>query len=129
MHGTPAFIAPEQALGGLPVDNRADIYGTGCLTYWLLTGQLVFTGDTPMQLLIQHAQAMPEPPSARTELPIPKELDAIVLACLAKDPSDRPQTARELARRLEAVPVRERVDPGARAGVVGNASASCLLDS
>ena len=46
--------------------------GTGCLTYWLLTGQLVFTGDTPMQLLIQHAQAMPEPPSARTELPIPK---------------------------------------------------------
>jgi len=105
VHGTPAFIAPEQALGGLSVDNRADIYGTGCLMYWLLTGQLVFTGNTPMQLLIQHAQAMPEPPSARTELPIPKELDAIVLACLAKDPSDRPQTARELARRLEAVAV------------------------
>ena len=111
VHGTPAFIAPEQVLGGLPVDNRADIYGTGCLTYWLLTGQLVFTGDTPMQLLIQHAQAMPEPPSARTELPIPKELDAIVLACLAKNPSDRPQTARELARRLEAVPVRGEWTP------------------
>jgi hypothetical protein len=105
VRGTPAFIAPEQALGGLPVDNRADIYGTGCLMYWLLTGQLVFTGDTPMQLLIQHAQATPEPPSARSELPIPRELDAIVLACLAKDPSDRPQTARDLARRLEAVPV------------------------
>jgi eukaryotic-like serine/threonine-protein kinase len=105
VRGTPAFIAPEQALGGRPVDHRADIYGTGCLTYWLLTGQLVFTGDTAMQLIIQHAQAMPEPPSARTELPIPKELDAIVLACLAKDPSDRPQTARELARSLEAVPV------------------------
>ena len=52
-----------------------------------------------------YAQAMPKPPSERTELPIPKELDAIVLACLAKNPSDRPQTARELARRLEAVPV------------------------
>ena len=111
VHGTPAFIAPEQALGGLRVDNRADIYGTGCLMYWLLTGQLVFTGNTPMQLLIQHAQATPEPPSARTELPIPKELDAIVLACLAKDPSDRPQTARELARRLEAVPVGEEWTP------------------
>ena len=111
VRGTPAFIAPEQALGGRPVDHRADIYGTGCLTYWLLTGQLVFTGDTPMQLLIQHAQAMPEPPSARTELPIPKELDAIVLACLAKDPSDRPQTARELARRLEAVPVKGEWTP------------------
>jgi eukaryotic-like serine/threonine-protein kinase len=105
VRGTPAFMAPEQVLGGLPVDNRADIYGTGCLTYWLLTGQLVFTGETPMQLLVQHARATPEPPSARTELPIPKELDAIVLACLAKNPSDRPQTARELARRLEAVPV------------------------
>ena len=107
VRGTPAFIAPEQALGGRPVDHRADIYGTGCLAYWLLTGQLVFTGDTPMQLLVQHAQAMPEPPSARTELPIPKELDAIVLECLAKDPSERPQTARELARRLKSVPVRE----------------------
>jgi serine/threonine-protein kinase len=105
VRGTPAFIAPEQALGGRPVDHRADIYATGCLTYWLLTGQLVFSGDTPMQLFIQHAQAMPTPPSARTELPIPKELDEIVLACLAKDPSERPQTARELARRLEAVPV------------------------
>jgi serine/threonine-protein kinase len=104
VRGTPAFIAPEQALGGRPVDHRADIYGTGCVAYWLLTGQLVFTGDTPMQLLVQHAQATPEPPSSRTELPIPKELDAIVLACLAKDPADRPQSARELARRLQAVP-------------------------
>jgi serine/threonine protein kinase len=105
VRGTPAFIAPEQALGGQPVDHRADIYATGCLTYWMLTGQLVFSGDTPMQLLIQHAHATPSLPSARTELPIPKELDEIVLACLAKDPTDRPQTARELARRLEAVPV------------------------
>ena len=103
VRGTPAFIAPEQVLGGRSVDHRADIYGTGCVAYWLLTGQLVFTGDTAMQLLLQHAQATPEPPSVRTELPIPKELDAIVLACLAKDPSDRPQTARELARRLAAV--------------------------
>ena len=105
VRGTPAFIAPEQVLGGLRVDHRADIYATGCLTYWLLTGQLVFTGGTPMEFFIQHTQATPQPPSARTELPIPKELDAIVLACLAKNPSDRPQTARELARRLEAVPV------------------------
>jgi serine/threonine protein kinase len=105
VRGTPAFIAPEQALGGQSVDHRADIYATGCLTYWLLTGQLVFTGATPVQLVVQHAQALPVPPSARTELPIPKELDAIVLACLAKDPADRPQSARELARQLEAVPV------------------------
>ena len=104
VQGTPAFIAPEQVLGGSPVDNRADIYATGCLAYWLLTGQLVFTGETPMQLLVQHAQGIPEAPSTRTTQPIPQELDAIVLACLAKNPAERPQTARELARRLDAVP-------------------------
>jgi serine/threonine protein kinase len=111
VRGTPAFIAPEQALGGRPLDHRADIYATGCVMYWLLTGELVFNGDTPMQLLLQHAQAIPQPPSARTELPIPKELDAIVLACLAKDPADRPQSARELARQLAAVPLQDEWTP------------------
>jgi eukaryotic-like serine/threonine-protein kinase len=102
LQGTPAFIAPEQALGST-VDHRSDIYATGCVAYWLLTGQLVFRGDTPMQLIVQHAQALPDAPSARTELPIPKDLDDIVLACLSKDPRSRPQTSRELASRLEAV--------------------------
>src|SRR5262245_24858316 len=111
VRGTPAFIAPEQALGSQPVDHRADIYGIGCVAYWLLTGELVFTGDTPMQLLVKHAQAVPDAPSARTELPIPRELDTIVLACLAKDPADRPQSARELARRLEAVPLKSEWTP------------------
>jgi serine/threonine-protein kinase len=100
--GTPAFIAPEQALGK-PVDSRADIYGTGCVAYWLLTGELVFTADTPMGMLVQHAQTPPTPPSARTETPIPAALDRLVLDCLAKDPADRPQTAKELSRRLGEV--------------------------
>jgi serine/threonine-protein kinase len=103
IHGTPAFIAPEQALGGTQVDIRADLYATGCVAYWLLTGQLVFTGDTPMKLLLAHAQSTPEPPSARTEMPIPEQVDAIVLACLAKDPGDRPKSARDLLQRLDAV--------------------------
>jgi serine/threonine-protein kinase len=68
-----------------------------------------------MQLVVQHARATPAPPSTRTELPIPPELDAIVMACLAKDPADRPQNARELARRLEAVPVSEWTPELARA--------------
>ena len=103
IHGTPAFIAPEQALGGTEVDIRADLYATGCVAYWLLTGQLVFTGDTPMKLLLAHAQSTPEPPSARTEMPIPEQVDAIVLSCLAKDPGDRPNSARDLLQRLDAV--------------------------
>lgn len=104
IHGTPAFIAPEQALGGTELDGRADIYATGCVAYWLLTGQLVFTADTPMGLLLHHAQTPPTRPSTRTELPIPPALDDLVLSCLAKDPLERPQTAKDLARRLAAVP-------------------------
>src|SRR6476620_5971437 len=99
IQGTPAFMSPEQALGG-EVDGRADIYATGCLAYWLLTGQFVFTSQTPMGMLVQHAQKPPIPPSVRTDLPIPKALDDLVLSCLAKDPANRPQSARELSRRL-----------------------------
>lgn len=102
IQGTPAFIAPEQAMGA-DLDGRADIYATGCVAYWLLTGQFVFTAETPMGLLLQHAQTPPEPPSARTDLPIPRALDDLVLSCLAKDPANRPQSARELSLRLAEV--------------------------
>jgi eukaryotic-like serine/threonine-protein kinase len=102
VQGTPAFIAPEQAMG-TSVDGRADIYAVGCVAYWLLTGQFVFRAETPMGLLLQHAQTVPTPPSARTDLPIPRALDDLVLSCLAKDPADRPQSARELSLRLGEV--------------------------
>jgi serine/threonine-protein kinase len=101
VQGTPAFIAPEQALGGAGIDGRADIYATGCVAYWLLTGQHVFTGDTPMATLMHHVHTAPVPPSVRSGRPIPPALEQVVLACLAKDPGDRPQTARELSRRLD----------------------------
>jgi serine/threonine-protein kinase len=102
VQGTPAFIAPEQALGA-DLDGRADIYATGCVAYWLLTGQFVFTAETPIGLLLQHAQAPPTPPSARTDQRIPKALDDLVMSCLAKDPADRPQSAKELSRRLAEI--------------------------
>jgi serine/threonine-protein kinase len=102
VRGTPAFIAPEQAMGG-DVDGRADIYATGCVAYWLLTGQLVFAAETPMGLLVQHAKTPPTRPSARTDQPIPAALDDLVLSCLAKDPAQRPQSAKELSRRLAEV--------------------------
>jgi eukaryotic-like serine/threonine-protein kinase len=105
IHGTPAFIAPEQALGGVELDVRADIYSTGCVAFWLLTGRLVFTADTPMKLLMAHAHATPEPPSTKSDLPIPPELDALVMSCLAKDRDQRPASARELLERLDAVRV------------------------
>ena len=100
VQGTPAFIAPEQALGDANVDGRADIYATGCVAYWLLTGQHVFTADTPMGILIHHARTPPVPPSERIGQPIPPGLEALIMECLAKDPADRPQTARVLSLRL-----------------------------
>jgi serine/threonine-protein kinase len=103
IHGTPAFIAPEQALGGADLDTRADIYSTGCVAFWLLTGELVFTAETPMKLLMAHAHSAPQPPSAKTELPIPLELDELVLSCLAKDRANRPASASDLLQRLQAV--------------------------
>lgn len=96
--GTPAYMAPEIILGEADVDRRADVYSLGCVAYYLLTGQLVFEADTPMKMLMQHVQAIPVPPSRRSELPIPPELDAIVLACLEKDPNKRPQNAEQLLR-------------------------------
>ena len=96
--GTPAYMAPETILGDADVDRRADVYALGCVAYFLLTGELVFEADTSMKMLMQHLHAQPVPPSQRTELAVPRELDELVLACLQKDPSLRPQNAGELFR-------------------------------
>jgi serine/threonine-protein kinase len=103
LQGTPAYIAPEQVMNGSNVDGRADIYATGCVGYFLLTGKPVFTGDTPMAVVVQHAHSQPAAPSESSELPIPPALDRLILDCLAKRPSDRPQSARELSQRLAEV--------------------------
>jgi tRNA A-37 threonylcarbamoyl transferase component Bud32 len=94
--GTPAYMAPETILGDANVDRRADVYALGCVAYYLLTGHLVFEADTPMKMFMQHLQATPVPPSQRTELLIPPDLDSFVLSCLEKDPEKRPQSARQL---------------------------------
>jgi serine/threonine-protein kinase len=111
--GTPAFMAPEVILEGA-VDARADIYAVGCVAYYLLTGELVYEAETPMKMFVQHLQAAPVPPSQRGELPIPQELDSLVLTCLAKDPADRPQTIEELIRRIDSVPLRAWTNDAAR---------------
>ncbi|MFN8653868.1 MAG: TolC family protein [Gemmatimonadales bacterium] len=98
--GTPAYMAPEMVREGAEVDHRADIYALGCVAYWLLTGRMVFQGESAVDLLIQHLHDTPLPPSERGAFEIPTELETLVLACLAKDPADRPQSAADLARRL-----------------------------
>jgi len=102
--GTPAYMAPEMALGET-VDGRADLYALGCVAYFLLTGQRVFEADNALQMIAKHMREAPVPPSKRTELPVPATLERLVLACLAKEPADRPRSAAELARSLAAIEV------------------------
>jgi serine/threonine-protein kinase len=103
--GTPTFMAPEIAVGGRPIDHRADIYALGCVAFWMLTGRNVFEGPTSIAILTQHVRDTPPAPSTLSETRIPPELDRIVLDCLAKDPDDRPASAIELFRRLDDCPV------------------------
>ena len=98
--GTLAFIAPE-ILKGEKADVRSDIYGVGCAAYWLLSAQRLFDGMTPALMVQAHLSENPRPPSARTENNVPRELEAIVMACLEKDPAQRPQSARELSAALQ----------------------------
>jgi serine/threonine-protein kinase len=101
--GTPGFMAPEMVTGENTVDARADIYALGCVAYWLLTGQMVFEGNTPMSVLIQHVKEEPAAVSSRTELPVPPRLEQLIHACLAKNPDDRPASAEELGEALAEI--------------------------
>ena len=100
--GTPAYMAPELALGE-EFDGRADLYALGCVAYYLLTGRLVFEATNGLQMIAKHTREKPVPPSQRTELPVPEELERLVLACLAKEPEARPSSAAELSSRLGAI--------------------------
>jgi len=105
--GTPAFMAPEAAIGLASLDGQADIYSLGCVAYFLLTGGLVFREKEGLAMALAHINETPLPTSARTELPVPEALDRVILQCLAKDPAARPAGCRELARLLA-----QCIDPG-----------------
>jgi serine/threonine-protein kinase len=99
--GTPHYLAPEQ-LRGQPADTRADIYASGMVLYEIFTGQLPFSGGTPMEIINQHLSRPPAPPSTHWSQ-IPPRLEEIILRCLAKKPDDRFASAEELGRALETV--------------------------
>jgi serine/threonine-protein kinase len=98
--GTPAFLAPEQALGK-PADARTDLYALGCVGYWLLTGKLLFDSTNMMAQLVDHVKTAPVPPSQRVKFDAAPDLERVILRCLEKDPSDRPSSAEELSGLLE----------------------------
>ena len=100
--GTPGFMAPEVLLGG-HTDQRVDLYALGCVAYWLVTGKLVFEGPGAIKVMSDHVHSPPVPPSARTSQALPPALEALILECLAKEPGQRPSSARELQGRLQAI--------------------------
>ena len=109
--GTPYFMAPEQATRTSEVDHRADIYSLGVMMYQMLTGEVPFSGATPLEVLMKHAQEAPVAPrQRRPDLGIPADLDALVMAALAKEPDQRPASAEALLAALDGAPL-PRVEP------------------
>ncbi|WP_234333672.1 serine/threonine-protein kinase [Streptomyces lavendulae] len=97
--GSPAYMAPEQAMGGA-VGPYTDLYALGVLLYELLTGNVPFAGSTALGVLHRHLYEPPAP--VRPLRPeIPPELEALLLRLLAKDPQDRPGSAQEVYEALE----------------------------
>jgi serine/threonine-protein kinase len=99
--GTPGWMAPEQIFDGA-IDARADLYSLGCVAYWLLSGERLFEAEQQAEVLRLHAQAAPVPLGQRAKQPIPEALEAVVMACVAKDPAARPHDADEVSARLAA---------------------------
>ena len=102
--GTPAYMAPEQAAADPATDQRADIYAFGAMAYELLTGSSPFAGRPAQAMLAAHAVEAPEPIMRRRPA-VPEALAALVMRCLEKRPADRPQTADEIMRALDTIPL------------------------
>ncbi|MEM9701201.1 MAG: serine/threonine-protein kinase, partial [Planctomycetota bacterium] len=102
--GTPLYISPEGVNSPNLVDARSDLYAVGATGYFLLTGRPPFSAEGIVQLLQKQVMEPPVPPSRRTSTPLSDELETALLACLEKNPANRPQTARELAALLRRCP-------------------------
>ncbi|MFJ8634962.1 Stk1 family PASTA domain-containing Ser/Thr kinase [Streptomyces sp. NPDC093568] len=115
--GTAQYLSPEQAKGE-QVDNRSDLYSTGCLLYELLTVRPPFVGDSPVAVAYQHVREEPQAPSV-FDPEITPEMDAIVLKALTKDPNYRYQSADEMRTDIEACLDGQPVAATAAMGSVG----------
>ncbi len=108
--GTPAYMSPEQGAADPAIDHRADIYSLGILAYEMLAGVTPFAGRAPMAMIAAHVMEQPTPiDSLRTG--IPAALSALVMSCLEKEPSARPQDAGEILAVLATLGARTEETP------------------
>jgi serine/threonine-protein kinase len=99
--GTAQYLSPEQARGA-PVDQTSDLYSTGIVLFELLTGEVPFRGDSPVEIAMKHLSEVPPVPSdLRPD--VPTDLDLVVVRALAKEPADRYQSAAAMDADLETV--------------------------
>lgn len=109
--GTAAYMAPEQIRGDPPISHKTDLYAMGCLLFQMLTGHTPFKGNSAVVLMHQHLSE--KPPRVSTKNPdVPRELDDLVLALMAKDPTKRPWDAQKVQHDLEDLAARaDRGEP------------------
>lgn len=100
MMGTPAHIAPELALGDPNIDGRTDLYGLGCVAYWLVAGRPVFEEKGTTAMTLAHLNKVPVRPSEKLGHDVPAALERVIMMCLSKEPSERPANADSLLRML-----------------------------
>lgn len=99
VNGSPAFMPPE-VVAGRGVDGRADVYALGCVGWYLLTGELVFEGESRLEVMRHHLRTEPMPPS-ECGADVPAWLEEVILRCLRKDPAQRPASGAELVSLLD----------------------------
>ncbi len=119
--GTVDYMAPEQAMDTRQADGRADIYSLGCTLYFLLTGDVLYKGESVVSILIAHREA-PVPSLSAARDDVPPELDAVFQQMVAKDPAARFQSVNELLEALQNIAGHH--DPLARTTAIPNLTTS-----
>jgi len=100
--GSLHYMSPEQVNGLPTLDARTDIYAAGAILYEMVTGRTPFSGKSQFELMFAHVNSNPIPPE-QLNPEVPRELNQVILAALAKEPSKRPQTAAEFRDQLERI--------------------------
>lgn len=123
--GTPAYLSPEQAVGG-QVDGRSDLFALGTLLYEATTGKTPFAGNSFIEIAANVLHVDPQPPS-KLNPAIPKELDFIILKALAKKPNKRYQSTTELISDLDAV--RDNLEAASGQTLIKRTSPSSIVNT